>query len=310
MARRATTLLLLLSGALCAQARERPLPKLLRPRPAEPTHARPETAVSQKAVRSRCSSADASAVLQRLRGGDMPDFTSAPPFVLVVALLSSMDSMLLGYDIGCISGIIPFVQAEFGLTNQVETFASAMNSFAVIGALVSGWIADRVGRKPALFMSSCTFAVGSVMMAMAGSYETLVYSRYIQGFGVGAGMLVSPMFIAEVSPAKFRGALVSLGEVSLSLGILLAYCINYFLSGVPNQWRWMIGLGAAPDVLLALRQLFLPESPRFLLSKGKREKATRIQRRIMRPMTDAEANPFHSEQSPYHSEPEPHHSEP
>merc|ERR1711874_1245 len=100
------------------------------------------------------------------------------------------------------------------------------------------------------------------MMATAGSYEMLVRSRYIQGFGVGAGMLVSPMFIAEVSPAKFRGALVSLGEVSLSLGILLAYCINYCLSGVPNQWRWMIGLGAAPDVLLALRQLLLPESPR------------------------------------------------
>merc|ERR1712185_693378 len=98
------------------------------------------------------------------------------------------------------------------------------------------------------------------------------------------------MFIAEVSPAKFRGALVSLGEVSLSLGILLAYCINYCLSGVPNQWRWMIGLGALPDVLLALRQLFLPESPRFLLSRGQREKATRIQRRIMKPMSDADAD--------------------
>jgi len=209
----------------------------------------------------------------------------------VVALLSSLDSMLLGYDIGCVSGIIPFVQAEFGLTNhQVETFAAAMNSFAVVGALVSGWIADKVGRKPALFMSSCTFAVGSVMMALSNSYDMLVYSRYIQGFGVGAGMLVSPMFIAEVSPAKFRGALVSLGEVSLSLGILLAYCLNYFLSGVPNQWRWMIGLGALPDVLLALRQLFLPESPRFLLSKGKREKATQIQRRIMRPMSHADAD--------------------
>ena len=255
-----------------------PLPRLRRQPPHEAAHAQPEAATSAAALRLR-------------GGGDLPDFTSAPPFVLAVALLSSLDSMLLGYDIGCVSGIIPFVQEEFGLTNhQVETFAAAMNSFAVVGALVSGWIADKVGRKPALFMSSCTFAIGSVMMATASSYDMLVYSRYIQGFGVGAGMLVSPMFIAEVSPAKFRGALVSLGEVSLSLGILLAYCLNYLLSGVPNQWRWMIGLGALPDVLLALRQLFLPESPRFLLSKGQREKATRIQRRIMRPMSDADAD--------------------
>ena len=76
----------------------------------------------------------------RLRGGELPDFTGAPPFVLVCALLSSMDSMLLGYDIGCVSGIIPFVQADFGLSNhQIETFASAMNSAAVVGALVSGY---------------------------------------------------------------------------------------------------------------------------------------------------------------------------
>lgn len=224
--------------------------------------------------------------LLQLRGGaSLKEETSlkgAPPFVKACATFSAMDSLLLGYDIGCISGILLFVQEEFALTShQVEVFASAMNSAALFGALFSGYIADKFGRKPALFMSSCTFALGSILMAVATSYDMLVYSRYIQGFGVGAGLLISPMFISEVSPKQWRGALVTLSEVALSLGILLAYIVNYLLSGVDSQWRWMIGLGAAPDVLLALRMLFLPESPRFLLGKGKVEKARQVQRRIL-----------------------------
>ena len=224
--------------------------------------------------------------LLQLRGGaSLKEETSlkgAPPFVKACATFSAMDSLLLGYDIGCISGILLFVQEEFALTShQVEVFASAMNSAALFGALFSGYIADKFGRKPALFMSSCTFALGSILMAVATSYDMLVYSRYIQGFGVGAGLLISPMFISEVSPKQWRGALVTLSEVALSLGILLAYIVNYLLSGVDSQWRWMIGLGAAPDVLLALRMLFLPESPRFLVGKGKIEKARQVQRRIL-----------------------------
>ena len=224
--------------------------------------------------------------LLSLRGGaSLKEETSlkgAPPFVKACASFSAMDSLLLGYDIGCISGILLFVQEEFALTShQVEVFASAMNSAALIGALFSGYIADRFGRKPALFMSSCTFALGSILMAVATSYDMLVYSRYIQGFGVGAGLLISPMFISEVAPKQWRGALVTLSEVALSLGILLAYIVNYLLSGVDSQWRWMIGLGAAPDVLLALRMLFLPESPRFLVGKGKVERARKVQRRIL-----------------------------
>ena len=201
-----------------------------------------------------------------------------------------MDSLLLGYDIGCVSGILLFVQEEFGLTShQAETFAAAMNSAAILGALVSGWVADRFGRKPALFMSSSTFAIGSTLMSLANSYDHLIKSRWIQGFGVGSGLLISPMFIAEVAPKKFRGALVTLGEVSLSIGILLAFMLNYLLSGIPNQWRWMIFLGAAPDILLALRMLFLPESPRFLIGKGKLEQARKVQRRILRPASGASA---------------------
>uniref|UniRef100_A0A7S0LIW5 Major facilitator superfamily (MFS) profile domain-containing protein n=1 Tax=Coccolithus braarudii TaxID=221442 RepID=A0A7S0LIW5_9EUKA len=230
----------------------------------------------------------------QLRGGAVHSklsFAGAPPFVVACAIFAAMDSLLLGYDIGCVSGILLFVQEEFGLSSaQAETFAAAMNSAAIIGALVSGWVADKFGRKPALFMSSASFAVGSTLMSLAGSYDHLVKSRWIQGFGVGSGLLISPMFIAEVAPAKYRGALVTLGEVSLSFGVLLAFMLNWLLSGIPNQWRWMIFLGAVPDILLALRMLFLPESPRFLIGKGKVEQARKVQRRILRPAPEAEAD--------------------
>ena len=134
--------------------------------------------------------------LHRLRGGDGSgfNFASAPPFVLACAAFSAMDSLLLGYDIGCVSGILLFVQEEFGLSShQAEVFASAMNAAALVGALISGWFADKFGRKPALFISSVTFATGSIMMALANTFDMLVWSRYIQGFGVGAGLLISPM---------------------------------------------------------------------------------------------------------------------
>ena len=154
--------------------------------------------------------------LLSLRGGaSLKEETSlkgAPPFVKACASFSAMDSLLLGYDIGCISGILLFVQEEFALnSHQVEVFASAMNSAALVGALFSGYIADKFGRKPALFMSSCTFALGSILMAVATSYDMLVYSRYIQGFGVGAGLLISPMFISEVAPKQWPGLGLGLG---------------------------------------------------------------------------------------------------
>ena len=164
---------------------------------------------------------------------------------------------------------------------QDGQLAAALNAAAIVGALASGYIADQFGRKPALFISSLMFTAGSFLMAGANSYKSLLLGRYIQGYGVGAGLLISPMFISEIAPPAFRGSLVTLSEVSLSLGVLLAYIVNVALSGLPNQWRWMLRLGAVPGVLLTLRILFLPESPRFLVGQGKEEEAKQVLRVVM-----------------------------
>ena len=230
--------------------------------------------------------APASAALARacrLRGGSGLSFAGASPFVLKCAGFAALDALLLGYDIGVVSGILFFIKERFGLdTHAMEVFASAINSAAIVGALTSGLVADRFGRKPALFISSLMFTTGSFVMALAGSYSRLLQGRYIQGFGIGAGLIISPLFISEIAPPQFRGSLVTLSEVSLSLGILLAYLGNFALSGVANQWRWMLALGAFPGVLLTLRILFLPESPRYLISKGHRDEARRVLDRITR----------------------------
>ena len=223
--------------------------------------------------------------LHKLRGGSgKVSLKGASPMVRTCAFFASLDALLLGYDIGVVSGILIFIQDQFQLTLlQTGNFAAALNAAAIVGALASGWIADKFGRKPALFISSLAFTSGSFMMAAANTYKGLVLGRYVQGYGVGAGLLISPMFISEIAPPAFRGSLVTLSEVSLSFGVLLAYVVNVALSSLPNQWRWMLRLGAVPGVLLTLRILFLPESPRYLVSQGKVDEARGVLRTITHP---------------------------
>ena len=174
-----------------------------------------------------------------LRGGSgTVSLQGASRMVKTCAFFASLDALLLGYDIGVVSGILVFVKDRFNLSLlETGNFAAALNAAAIVGALCSGWIADKFGRKPSLFISSLTFTAGSFMMAAAQTYRALVLGRYVQGYGVGAGLLVSPMFISEIAPPAFRGSLVTLSEVSLSLGVLLAYIANVALAGLPGQWR-------------------------------------------------------------------------
>ena len=141
-----------------------------------------------------------------LRGGSgTVSLQGASRMVKTCAFFASLDALLLGYDIGVVSGILVFVKDRFNLSLlETGNFAAALNAAAIVGALCSGWIADKFGRKPSLFISSLTFTAGSFMMAAAPTYRALVLGRYVQGYGVGAGLLISPMFISEIAPPAFR----------------------------------------------------------------------------------------------------------
>ncbi|MFI0470745.1 sugar porter family MFS transporter [Saccharopolyspora sp. 5N102] len=195
-------------------------------------------------------------------------FTS--PFIAFVAALGGL---LFGYDTGVVSGALLFFKDEFGLSSfEQGIVVSVMQLGAVIGALCCGPISDRYGRRWALAGSAAAFVCGAVLAAVAPSYFWLVMGRIAQGLGVGSAALTVPVYIAEIAPPRIRGALVSLNQFLITVGILLSYVANYLLAPA-GAWRWMFGLAAVPAVILLFSLRFLPESPRWLITRGRMTEA-------------------------------------
>jgi MFS transporter, SP family, arabinose:H+ symporter len=199
------------------------------------------------------------------------------PYIILVSLIAAFGGLLFGFDIAIFSGTIPFIKPYYNLTDaQLGWTGSSLYVGCIIGALVTGYFTDQFGRKPPLIIAAGIFTVSSILMGWANSYQMLIIWRIIAGIGVGAASMLSPLYIAEVSPAAIRGKMVSINQLTIVLGILLAYFSNYLLSGVENNWRWMFTSGAVPASLFFVCVFLVPESPRWLLSKGKREKAKSI----------------------------------
>ncbi|PNX89912.1 putative inositol transporter 2-like protein, partial [Trifolium pratense] len=138
---------------------------------------------------------------------------------------------------------------------------------AVIGAAVGGWINDRFGRKRSIVIADTLFFIGSAIMAAATSPAILIVGRVFVGLGVGMASMASPLYISEASPAKVRGALVSLNSFLITGGQFLSYLINLAFTKAPGTWRWMLGVAALPAVIQLLLMFWLPESPRWLFRK-------------------------------------------
>ncbi|MGC3947564.1 MAG: sugar porter family MFS transporter [Chryseolinea sp.] len=202
-------------------------------------------------------------------------------FISLISLIAAFGGLLFGFDIAIFSGTIPFIQPYYQLTEaQLGWTGSSLYIGCIIGTLVTGYISDRFGRKIPLVIAAAIFMFSSVLMGWASSYEMLVFWRIIAGVGVGAASMLSPLYIAEVSPAAVRGKMVSINQLTIVLGILLAYLSNYLLADVDNNWRWMFTSGAVPAVLFFGCVFLVPESPRWLLSKGKLEHARRVLSKI------------------------------
>ena len=202
------------------------------------------------------------------------------PFVLLVASIAALGGLLFGYDTGVISGAILFITHDFALGTKMQEFTiSVVLIGCILGSSVAGSIADRGGRRITLLVSGIIFALGAVLSAIAPSDDVLLAGRLVVGIAIGFCSVVAPLYISEVAPADVRGAMVSLYQFAITVGILAAYIVDLALAHA-EAWRWMLGLGVVPALVLIGGMLPLPESPRFLFKVGRLDPARDVLRRI------------------------------
>ncbi|UPG85905.1 sugar porter family MFS transporter [Luteibacter aegosomatis] len=193
--------------------------------------------------------------------------------VVTTCILAALAGLMFGLDIGVISGAQQFIQAEFKIDDHmIEWIVSAMMAGAAVGALGAGWMSASLGRKRSLLLGGVLFIAGSLFCASAWSPEILIVARFVLGLAIGVATFTAPLYLAEVAPERIRGAMISTYQLMITTGILLAFLSDTAFSASGN-WRWMLGIIAAPGVLFLVGLFFLPDSPRWLLLKGRREDA-------------------------------------
>ncbi|KAF8664258.1 hypothetical protein HU200_054802 [Digitaria exilis] len=188
------------------------------------------------------------------------------------AILASMASIILGYDIGVMSGAALYIKKDLKITDvQLEILMGILNVYSLIGSFAAGRTSDWIGRRFTVVFAAAIFFAGSLLMGFAVNYAMLMAGRFVAGVGVGYAIMIAPVYTAEISPASARGFLTSFPEVFINIGILLGYVSNYAFARLPLYlgWRVMLGIGAVPSALLALMVFGMPESPRWLVMKGR-----------------------------------------
>ena len=219
-------------------------------------------------------------------------------YVWMICLVAACGGLLFGYDWVVIGGAKPFYEAYFAITDPAQS-GWAMSSAlvgCVFGALISGWCADKFGRKLPLILAAILFSASAWGTAVAGNFDMFVIYRIVGGVGIGLASAISPLYIAEVSPAEKRGRFVAINQLTIVIGVLGAQLINLLIAkpveaGVTMQaiadswngqtgWRWMFGAELVPALAFLVLMFFVPESPRWLMKAGKRDKARQMLERI------------------------------
>lgn len=202
---------------------------------------------------------------------DSSRFTYNTRYILGISFISALGGYLFGFDFAVISGALPFLQKQFELDAYWEGFATGSLALgAIVGSLVAGKISDTYGRRPGLLVSAAIFGISSLAMAFAPSRDLFIAARFCAGIGVGMASMLSPMYIAEVSPAHLRGRMVAINQLTIVIGILVTNLVNYTLrNSGDDAWRWMFGLGFIPSILFFAGAIWLPESPRWLVKAGR-----------------------------------------
>ncbi len=203
-------------------------------------------------------------------------------YVVLVSTVAAVGGLLFGFDTAVIAGANPFLKAHFDLSDTLLGFAvSSAIIGCIFGAALAGSTSDRFGRRKVLLVCAVLFAVSAIGSAIPRTLIEFVLARFIGGLGVGAASMLSPMYIAEISPAKIRGRLVSLNQLAIVSGILVAYFVDFFMLNIPEtNWRWMFGSETLPAVLFFALLLVVPESPRWLAKQGRDQEALEILTRV------------------------------
>jgi sugar porter (SP) family MFS transporter len=203
-------------------------------------------------------------------------------YILGISFISALGGYLFGFDFAVIAGALPFLQKHFLLDSYWEGFATGSLALgAIAGCVIAGTVSDKYGRKPGLLIAAAIFALSSLAMAFSSSRNIFIGARFCAGAGVGMASMLSPMYIAEISPAHIRGRMVAINQLTIVLGILITNLINYTLRNYgEDAWRWMFGLGFIPSALFFIGAIWLPESPRWLMKAGKNMQATRVLEKI------------------------------
>ncbi|HJZ42073.1 MAG TPA: sugar porter family MFS transporter [Bacteroidales bacterium] len=204
-------------------------------------------------------------------------------FVILSAFTASLGGLLFGFDTAVISGAEKTLQQFFNLNGFLHGFTIAIALIGTLaGALISGRPADIFGRKKCLLAIAILYTVSALGSALTQSWIGFLIYRFIGGIGVGASSVIGPMYIAEIAPARLRGRLVTAFQLNIVAGILLSYFSNYWIAQTitHDSWRWMLGVESVPAIAFFLLVIFIPDSPRWLVIKGKTEEAKAILRKI------------------------------
>lgn len=197
-------------------------------------------------------------------------------FTALIVFCAGLGGILYGYDIGVISGALLFIQKTIVMTdNQVGFIVGAVLTGGLVGTLITGPLADRFGRRTMIIVACLVFTVGLIFVLLSNSFVTLLIARLLLGIAVGVVAVAVPLYLTEIAPANIRGRSVTLFQLLLTFGILLAYFVDLLF--VPSgNWRGMFAVILIPSSILLISMLFLPETPRWLLSKNRKEQALQV----------------------------------
>ncbi|MHB8284708.1 MAG: sugar porter family MFS transporter [Caulobacteraceae bacterium] len=206
-------------------------------------------------------------------------------FLLVIAV-ASLGGTLFGYDTGVISGALIFIRSQFALSDLMQGIVVGIALLgALLGVVISGTLSDRLGRRTPIALSAGFFVLGSLACSFAPNVATLMAGRFLIGVGIGIANTITPIYLAEIAPPEQRGMIISLNALCIVAGQLASFLLDYWMIDWSNNWRWMLGFGVLPGILLGLGIALLPQSPRWLAAKGRLSEAESV----LRSMRNAKA---------------------